>query len=120
MPSYQTFSVKGNGDWDLQFVSEGQEAILQLLKIRLHTIKGSNKWNIEDGIDRRLLAIDSISISKLIQNIQDIITGTAGITEATVLNEKITFVNGTLKIPFQFKTIEQEEISEDVFVVNIS
>lgn len=120
MPSYQTFAVKENGDWDLQFVKEGQEAILQLLKSRLQTIRGGNKFNIQDGIDRRFLAIDGVSFSRLVQNIQDIITGTAGITEATVLSEEATFVNGVLKIPFQFKTIEQEEVGNDFFVVNIA
>lgn len=120
MPSYQTFAVQDNGDWDFQFVKEGQEAILQLLKARLQTIRGSNKWNIEDGIDRRLLAVDKVRFSKLVQNIQDIITDTAGITEATVLSEEATFINGVLKIPFEFKTIEQEEVQSDTFVVNIA
>lgn len=119
MPSYQTFAIKDNGDWDLGFVKEGQEAILQILKMRLGTIQGSNIWNIQDGIDRRFLSIDNNSFSRLVDNLQDIITGTAGITEATVLSEEATFKNGVLSIPFEFKTIEQEQVERDIFAVNI-
>ena len=119
MSSYQVFAVKENGDWDLGFTKAGQEAILQLLESRLRTIKGANKWNIEDGIDSRFLATDNERYAKLIQNIQDVILGTAGITEATILTEEATFIQGILTIPFEFKTIEQEDVESSNFVVNI-
>lgn len=119
MPSYQTIAIKDNGDWNLQVVKEGQEAILQLLKMRLNSLKGSNVWNIEDGIDPRFLSIDNLRFSQLVQNLQDIILGTAGITEATILQEQATFKNGVLAIPFEFRTIEEENLAIDNFVVQV-
>jgi len=111
MSNYKDFTVKDNGDWNLDFIIEGEKCINQTVKSRLQIIRETNKWAFFDGIDLNNLQNNQQAIQLLIANISKVVLDTAGVVQCNILNEKITITsNGVITIPFQFKTIESEDL----------
>lgn len=120
MSTYATIRSLENGDWDLNTVAKGNEAIKLLIATGLLEIVGTYDFNLSAGVDLRNLTNTADDNSALINNIQRIILETAGVVEAEILVDEISISSKrVISIPFTFSTIEGVD-DQDVFITQLA
>lgn len=119
MQGYSDFKMDENGNWDFNNIVSNQDAIKQMVKSRVSTLRYTNDYDYNFGIDFANVGIEQEQLTFLVGNITDIVLSTAGVLSCEVLTDQITLTNNVLRVPFQFETLEDVKPVQETFEISV-